>query len=153
MARYICEKCNHKKVCQYKWMYCDSIVACNDWQSADVVPKSEVERLEYDKQILFDEGEAWHKKAKDLEVELKAMRGAANSYKMLYEKSKAEVAREIFGEIEKDIDMGLLVISKILNAKGGRSNGKTILISKYDVYIEAKKHLAKLKKKYTEDHT
>ena len=40
--------------------------------SADVAPKSEVERLT---------------------VELDAMRGAANSYKMHYENAKAEVAR------------------------------------------------------------
>lgn len=64
--------------------------------------------------------------------------------------AKAEVAREIFEEIEKEIDLGMSVIQKILNAKGGRSNGKTVLISKYDVFIEAKKHLAKIKKKYTE---
>ena len=47
--------------------------------TADVVPKSEVAILN---------------------VQLEAMRGAANSYKMHYEKAKAEVAREIFEEIE-----------------------------------------------------
>ena len=63
---------------------------------------------------------------------------------------KSEVEK-IFAEIEKEIDTGLSVIEKILNAKGGRANGKTVLISKYDVFIEAKKHLTKLKKKYTEE--
>lgn len=70
----------------------------------------------------------------------------------LISKAKTEVAREILAEIEKEIDTGLSVISKILNAKGGRANGKTVLLSKYDVFIEAKKHLAKLKKKYTEEN-
>ena len=63
---------------------------------------------------------------------------------------KSEVAREIFEEIEKEIDLSLSVIEKILNLKGGRANGKTVLISKYDVFIEAKKYIAELKKKYTE---
>ena len=63
--------------------------------------------------------------------------------------SKSEIEK-IFAEIEKEIDLGISVIQKILNAKGGRANGKTVLISKYDVYIEAKKHLAELKKRYTE---
>lgn len=49
---------------------------------ADVVPRSEVERLT---------------------IELEAMRGAENSYKLHYEKAKQEVAEQIFGEIEKSI--------------------------------------------------
>ena len=50
--------------------------------TADVVPKSEVERLT---------------------VELEAMRGAANSYKMHYENAKTEIAREIFAELDEFI--------------------------------------------------
>ena len=46
--------------------------------SADVVPRSEVE---------------------ELKAELEAMRGAANSYKLHYEKAKQEVAMEILGDI------------------------------------------------------
>ena len=64
---------------------------------------------------------------------------------------KSEVAK-IFEEIEKQIDLTLSVIQKILNAKGGRSNGKTVLISKYDMLIESKKFIAELKKKYTEEN-
>lgn len=56
---------------------------------------------------------------------------------------------EVIAEIEEEIDRGLSVISKILNSKGDRANGKTVLLSKYDVFIEAKKHIVKLKKKYT----
>ena len=67
-----------------------------------------------------------------------------------YEMARQKVASEIFAEIEKEIDTGLSVIEKILNAKGDRANGKTVLISKYDVYVEAKKYIAELKKKYTE---
>ena len=47
-----------------------------------VVPKSEVESLK---------------------VELDAMRGAANSYKMHYENVKVEVTREIFGKIKREL--------------------------------------------------
>ena len=64
---------------------------------------------------------------------------------------KSEVAREIFEEIEKQIDLTVSVIQKILNARGGRSNGKTVLLSKYDMIMESKKFIAELKKKYTEE--
>ena len=67
------------------------------------------------------------------------------------EKAKTDVAREIFEEIEEQIDRSLSVITKILNSKSGRANGKTVLLSKYDVFIEAKKYIAELKKKYTEE--
>lgn len=50
--------------------------------AADIVPKSEVE---------------------ELQIELQAMRMSANSYKMHCENARAEVAREIFEEIEKFI--------------------------------------------------
>lgn len=91
--------------------------ALDEMPPADVVPRAEVERLskelnelaeEYsnliiEKDKIFDEGEAWYKKAKELETELNAMRGAANSYKMHYENAKTEVAREIFAEIDERI--------------------------------------------------
>ena len=48
----------------------------------NVVPNSEVESLQ---------------------VELDAMRGAANSYKMHYESAKAEVAKEIFQKIKNEL--------------------------------------------------
>lgn len=67
-----------------------------------------------------------------------------------YNRGYAEASKEILEEIEKQIDRSLSVITKILNAKGDRANGKTVLISKYDVFIEAKKSLVELKKKYTE---
>ena len=40
------------------------------------------------------------RKCEQLAIELEAMRTAANSYKMHYENARAEVAREIFKEIE-----------------------------------------------------
>ena len=41
---------------------------------------------------------------KDCVVEDEAMRGSANSYKMHYENAKSEVAREIFEEIEENLN-------------------------------------------------
>ena len=60
--------------------------------------------------------------------ELDAMRDAANSYKMHYETAKAEVAREIFEEIDRGI------------------------AEQYPIYSaeSIRKLLAELKKKYTE---
>ena len=79
----------------------------------------------------------------------------ATAIKMIEDLPSADVVpksevEKIFAEIEKEIDTGLSVIEKILNTKGGRANGETVLISKYDVYREAKKYIAELKKKYTE---
>ena len=88
----------------------------DDLPTADVVPKSEVERLE---------------------TELKAMRGAANSYKMHYEKAKAEVAREIFEEMDNILD------DYKLSERGLRfiRDGELSIDQRY----------AELKKKYSEE--
>ena len=68
--------------------------------TANVVPTERLENalklLEKTEDELYGpEGEVTK-----LTAELNAMRGAANSYKMHYENAKAEVAREIFAEIE-----------------------------------------------------
>lgn len=96
----------------------------------------EIERLMKENEILSQNADT-------------AFQDGLNEAQDLYkEQIKGEVASEIISEIEKQIDLALSVISKSLNAKGAKANGKTVLISKYDVFIEAKKHLAKLKKKY-----
>lgn len=59
--------------------------------------KAEIEELEYDRKLIFDEGKTWQEKANALQVELDAMRGAANSLKMHYENARAE-AIKIFAE-------------------------------------------------------
>ena len=124
-----CDKCFHRDVCAGdtdRWNYfgeCPHYISVDD-----VVPKSEVEKLSHK----CDEC------------------AGCTQWKCDCANIELEVAREIFEEIEEEIDRGLFVIKKILNTKGGRANGKTVLISKYDVFIEAKKHLAELKKKYTE---
>ena len=104
-----------------------------DAPTADVAPKSEVERLT---------------------VELDAMRGAANTYKMHYENARKEIerlkdnntgvafkhyfdgrketAREIFAEIEDDYADYLF---------DGRHN----------ILVLTEKDFAELKKKYTEE--
>jgi hypothetical protein len=107
--------------------------------TADVVPKSEVDRA-YERG--FERGkkdnvcgfsaEEIAQKAENIAIELEAMRTAANSYKMHYENARAEVAREIFEEIEKELNF----------------------FKNYRLYIEDVQCmfgvLAELKKKYTE---
>ena len=142
---------------------------------ADVVPKSEAERLtinmnaygltakrlaeenenleielENMRRNLGDAREGWN----DAECEAERLRKVLDEYEETsgLKQAKAEVEK-IFEEIEEQIDRGLAVITKILNAKGGRANGKTVLLSKYDVFIESKKYIAELKKKYTEVST
>ena len=79
--------------------YSEMLEIIADAPNADVVPKSEVERLQ---------------------IELDAMRGAANSYKRHYD----NLAREIFEDIEREI----------------KNHGITY----------AQRKIAELKKKYTE---
>lgn len=126
-----CLNCIHFDVCdtdrcEKERLYGD----CSDFlNDADVVPKSELELYM----------QLYH----EVEEEL------ASTYDKL-ENAKSEVAK-IFEEIEKQIDLTVSVIQKILNARGGRSNGNTVLLSKYDMIMESKKFIAELKKKYTED--
>jgi hypothetical protein len=113
--------------------------------------KAEIETLKDNNEhlaVMFEETKAEVEKLQNGLVIWKQNRFNLFQRLECYEMARQKVASEIFAEIEKEIDTGISVIEKILNTKGGRANGKTILISKYDVYIEAKKHLAKLKKKY-----
>ena len=108
-----------------------AIKMIEDLPSADVVPKSEVEelvqdgtRLVQENETLKDNNEHLAVMLQEARIELEAMRGAANSLKMHYEKAEAEIERlqaekdaliknyaecmkdyasEIFAEIEFDI--------------------------------------------------
>lgn len=100
---------------------------------ADVVPKSEVARLEQDVTRLVQENEDLKDSNEHLavmleetKIELEAMRGAANSYKMHYE----NLARKIFMDIDRVVEkysMGDIEYPAFLNI------------------------IAELKKKYTEE--
>lgn len=110
--------------------------------TADVVPKSEVEkmvqdvtRLEQEIETLKDNNEHLAVMLEEAKVELEAMRGAANSYKMHYE----NIAREIFEEIENALSN---------NFHADCQMGDCI----EDYYDESlRDDIAELKKKYTEE--
>lgn len=70
----------------------DAIYCIKATPTADVIPRAEVETLK-------DNNEHLAVILEETKIELKAMRGAANSYKMHYE----NLATEIFEEIEKVI--------------------------------------------------
>lgn len=86
---------------------------------------------------LMKESESQKAEIERLTIDLEAMRGAANSYKMHYEKAKSEVAREIFAEIEQIIENSKY---QQLTPFGTEE--------RYNPYL-IKKHIAELKKKYT----
>jgi hypothetical protein len=118
---------------------CDwAIKTIKNIPTADVVPKSEVDRayergLERGKKdnVCGFSAEEIAQKVEKIAIELEAMRMAANSYKMHYENARVEVAREIFEEIES--------ISSDYPIYG---NVNTVILSERD--------LAFIKKKYTE---
>lgn len=80
--------------------------------SADVVPRSELERVK---------------------VELDAMRGAANSYKMHYENAKKEIGEEIYriiGDGDNETWICLLIrrLADNLTGKGEALNAETCVV-------------------------
>ena len=127
MAR--CEECLHFEVCealeQGNGIMKVSPIYCAYYKpTADVVPKSEVDRLT---------------------VELEAMRTAANSYKMHYE----NLAREIFEEIEDFIKKQHNYMDELYF----NSDDEVIQVyygCKIGTYNHIKNFIEKLKKKYTE---
>ena len=99
MAR--CEDCYNYDICeimssQYGICRIHPFQCAYYKQKSDVVQKSAVERLEVEIETLKDNNEHLAVMLEEAKVELDAMRGAANSYKMHYE----NLAREIFEEIE-----------------------------------------------------
>lgn len=91
----------------------------------------------------------FHEVAKT-QAEFNAQRKAVIQRLGEFEDKATDVAEEIFAEIEKKIDLELSIIRKIIHAKGGRANGKTILLGKIQMLIDLKNFIAELKKKYTQ---
>lgn len=125
----------NKKTAPSSWADAyDCVIADIDEEpTADVVPKSEVEkmvqdstRLGQENETLKDNNEHLAVMLEETKIELKAIRGAANSLKMHYEKveaenerlkkyntdvafkhyndGKTELASEIFAEIEENLN-------------------------------------------------
>lgn len=140
MAYIDCENCYHGKVCQYRRIYHDSIVACEDWQpTADVVPKSE-----YDAAVsALDNSTKEFLKLHDdyQEAKSEVERLYYNLQAVLEERAetKQEIAREIFEEIERLI--GLYTVNTPIHMP---FNYIDVLFAHY---------VAALKVKYTEDKT
>ena len=98
--------------------------------TSDVAPRAEVERLT---------------------VELDAMRGAANSYKMHYENAKAEVAREIFEDIFKTMNSIYSRVQRDCVGRNGDDIHTIMLVGKLNGIKYLGDEIAELKKKYTEE--
>lgn len=113
-----------------------AIAFLEEMYPADVAPKSEVDKLV---EVNADLNESLRLAAeanKDLQVELAAMRTAANSYKMHYE----SLAREIFEEVEK---LFVRFDNKTVDGEKARWDMIPVRVIKYSDFEE-------LKKKYTE---
>lgn len=98
MRLTFCKDCNN-----YNGIVCrgcamdDALDALEDAPTADVAPRAEIDKLQEVNADLNESLRLACEANKDLQVELQAMRGAANSYKMHYE----SLAREIFAEIKE----------------------------------------------------
>lgn len=131
--------------------------------TADVSPKSEVDKayargFERGKKanVCGFSAEEIAQKAENLAIELDAMRGAANSYKMHYENERQEVARAICCEIEKEIVAALESNYRALKEwDDGRCNDYILeMVNRVKGKIDALRGIEgfveELKKKYTE---
>ena len=110
----ICEDCIHNKVCN-EWAVTSGIPfvnanTCENFMTADVVPRSEVEKLEEYIDDLNDSKE---------------------HLCVMLEEARADVAREVFEEVEKHAMVGQTPFGLML----------------YQIGVGT---IAKLKKKYTE---
>ena len=159
MAR--CNECIHKEICQfYNALGCK--VLCQECgffiNKADVVPKSEVDRL-VDKWI---GEENLTQDAMVLRL-IEALQDEAKRYERYYfnheydkliAEAKQEVAREIFEEIEEMLNMQAKIVcqtrakheetDKILLSFIAQLDGRL-----YSLRV-VEEHIAELKKKYTE---
>ena len=99
MRLNFCKDCNNCNgiVCRGCAMD-DALDALEDAPTADVVPRTEIDKLQEVNADLNESLRLACEANKDLQVGLQAMRGAANSYKMHYE----NLAREIFDLIEDE---------------------------------------------------
>jgi Na+-translocating ferredoxin:NAD+ oxidoreductase RnfC subunit len=123
---FVCQYVNHEEYPTVQQLKDD----CRNCLTAtDVVPRSEVVEMQKEQLGKLKEIKS---EIERVIVEYEAMRGAANSYKMHYEQAKAEVASEIFEEIDRMI-FGTIIPN--------------------DCAIISIAQLAKFKKKYTEGET
>ena len=125
-------------------------MAVDSCPTADVVPQSEVERLnkeldelaEEHSDLIVEKDELFDIAEKQ-KIELEAMRGAANSYKMHYE----NLAREIFEEIEKIYNAEYKFYSKQYR-KCNDPDGQSHLDGELTGIELLGEKIAELKKKY-----
>ena len=92
-----------------------------------------------------------YRKTSDLEKEIEDLKAIAEQYQKQFEEARTDIAREIFEEIEHNIDEALKCYFE------GRNKEATIdtplaeyLSGKIDALASVKVRLAELKKKYTE---
>ena len=165
MARYIEETAIYKLVEPHGTakVHCSQI---DELPRADVVPKSEVESIITLNSQLEAKVFEQRKEVERLTVELDVMRGAANSYKMHYEKAmevqkevyrlaseikaelpsaKAELAKNVAREIFAEIDNILYKFSYPSLTAIGKIN-----VIQAEGYHLRTRDYAELKKKYTE---
>lgn len=99
--------------------------------TADVVPRAEVDKLIYEKKILFDEGQAWHVAYKD------ALSMNAEVASVIFAEIEQEILRAIDNNLQRMAEQDdINEIWKMCVAK------KNTLCGIYDFVVE-------LKKKYT----
>ena len=114
----------------------------------DVVPKSEVEKLELTLQGVMWSVDKWLDETDyDADPIKRAIAMREKTLKIV-ENAKAEVAREIFEEILRTIFSKIPNKIMLINQERGFSDG--VIFGKREAFFDMVNNLAELKKKYTE---
>ncbi len=146
----LCGECGN-----YDWKKHKCKIGCNDDSNAqasfygdcplpDVVPKSEVDRLETEIRLLTENSISAKYPCHILCSKGLILTKSLEEYDELLADIASEVAREIFEEIEKD---GKYAISFVENLK---SYSEEVRQAKLECYKDIQNYIAELKKKYTE---
>lgn len=150
----ICKDCIHNFVCKYgenraNGGYCTG-EKCKQYHSADVVPKSEVDRLETEIRLLTENSISAKYPCHVLCSKGLFLTKSLEEYDELLADISSEVAREIFAEIEAEIKEAL---NSNYRAKPHIAESEElyhIVDGKIAALSGMEDFIAELKKKYTE---
>ena len=136
------------------------IADIDDIPTADVVPKSEYDAVVSAVDNSAKEFLKLHDEYQSANAEIERLKHILDCYALQYgtvkeqqdviDKANQEFAREIFEEIEEDIDIKISVTKEFLYKKGGRTAGKTIFQTRLNLLNEWDEFFSELKKKFTE---
>lgn len=150
-----CKDCINNDACKevgmsFKHKAFGAEACCLFKSTSDVVPRAEVERLEYENKLILDEGQAWHRTAElnaQRIIELEAEKDALIKN---YAECMRDYAREMLEDMRIPISVRVKTLDKLLSDTI-EPTAVRIYNTEQATLIDVLKIIERLKKKYTED--